>query len=151
MTLNIRAALDNLVTLQGGLEITSPSKHKIARAWKYPPPPDTVLPETPCWTNEVTFVGEDRGIGGFRIQKFTVQMQLFIKEQQVEQAADIAAAFLEKMIQALDGDVTLGQTVGLHKLRGGSPTIATLARSNAAYIGLDLYLDLELYDAVNYS
>ena len=95
--MNIRAALDRLVAIQGGLSITDPTATSISTAYKYVPRQDTTLPGTPCWMNDWTLIREERHID-MRIQFYTVHMQLFVRDADQDQAADIASAFMEKTV-----------------------------------------------------
>ena len=144
--MNIRAALDRLVAIQGGLSITDPTATSISTAYKYVPRQDTTLPGTPCWMNDWTLIREERHID-MRIQFYTVHMQLFVRDADQDQAADIASAFMEKTVEALDADVTLAGAVTRQSLRGGEPTLVSLERGGLSYIGLDLFLDLEMKEA----
>ena len=155
--MNIRAALDRLVVIQAGLSITDPTEVSIGTAYKYVPRQDTTLPDTPSWMNDWTLIREERHID-MRIQFYTVHMQLFVRDADQDQAADIASAFMEKAVEALDADVTLAGAVTRQSLRGGEPTLVSLKLSsgpaNAAflsYIGLDLFLDLEMKEAKSFS
>ena len=144
--MNIRAALDRLVVIQGGLSITDPIAASISAAYKYVPRQDTALPSTPCWMNDWTLIREERHID-MRIQLYTVHMQLFVRDADQDQAADIASAFMEKTVEALDADVTLAGAVTRQSLRGGEPTLVSLERAGLSYIGLDLFLDMEMKEA----
>ena len=148
--MDIRSALDNLIVIQAGLSITDPITESIAAAYKYVPPANVALPDTPCWTNEWT-LNEVQRFVNLRIQTYTVHMQLFVLDADLDAAADIASAFHAKMVTALDADVSLGQTITQQSLRGGSPTLASLVRSNQAYIGLDLFLDLEMKEGATFT
>ena len=148
--MNIRAALDRLVVIQAGLSITDPTEVSIGTAYKYVPRQDTTLPDTPSWMNDWTLIREERHID-MRIQFYTVHMQLFVRDADQDQAADIASAFMEKTVEALDADVTLAGAVTRQSLRGGEPTLVSLERAGLSYIGLDLFLDLEMKEAKSFS
>ncbi len=148
--MNIRAALDRLVVIQAGLSITDPTEVSIGTAYKYVPRQDTTLPDTPSWMNDWTLIREERHID-MRIQFYTVHMQLFVRDADQDQAADIASAFMEKAVEALDADVTLAGAVTRQSLRGGEPTLVSLERAGLSYIGLDLFLDLEMKEAKSFS
>ena len=150
--MNIRAAMTNLVALQAGLSITSPLALAVKKAWPYVPPQSVLLPDLPCWTNSWDLGREDRFVG-MREQRYTVQMQLFVAEAgagEQDRQADVATAFMDKLVDALDADVTLGQTVSEHWLRGASPSLAILERGGKSYIGLNLFLDLRLTEAKSF-
>ncbi|MCY4107885.1 MAG: hypothetical protein OXG11_02535 [Chloroflexi bacterium] len=148
--MNIRAALGRLVAIQGGLSITDPIAVSVGAAYKYVPRQSTTLPATPSWMNDWTLIREERHID-MRIQFYTVHMQLFVRDADQDQAADVASAFMEKTVEALDADVTLNGTVTRQSLRGGEPTLVSLERGGLSYIGLDLFLDLEMKEAKSFS
>ena len=148
--MNIRTALDRLVVIQAGLSITDPIEASVGAAYKYVPRQDTTLPATPSWMNDWTLIREERHID-MRIQFYTVHMQLFVRDADQDQAADIASAFMEKAVEALDADVTLAGAVTRQSLRGGEPTLVSLERAGLSYIGLDLFLDLEMKEAKSFS
>ena len=58
---------------------------------------------------------------------------------------------MEKAVEALDADVTLAGAVTRQSLRGGEPTLVSLERAGLSYIGLDLFLDLEMKEAKSFS
>ena len=148
--MDIRTALDQIVTIQGGLSITSPLSVSVKKAYKYVPNASVALPDAPAWTNDWTLTSLERFVS-LRIQNYTVHMQLFVKDANIDRAADIASAFLDKLITALDADISLSQTVTQHTLRGGNPTLVGLERANLPYIGLDLFLDLEMKEGKTFS
>lgn len=150
--MNIKAAVAKLIVLQAGLAITSPVTSSVKKAWPYVPPQNALLPELPAFTNSWDLVREDRFID-MRVQLYTVQMQLFAADAAIEQdrGADIASAFMEQLVDALDADITLDGSVTSHNLRGGSPTLAILRRGDRPYIGLDLFLDLEMKEAKTFA
>ena len=148
--MDIRSALDRLIVIQAGLSITSPIDASIKKAYKYSPGSSVALPDVPAWTNEWSLNAVDRFVA-FRVQTYTVHMQLFVLNADLDVAADIASSFAKEMIDALDADVSLGQTITQQTLRGGNPTLASLTRANLNYIGLDLFLDLEMKEGVTFS
>ena len=148
--MNIRAALDRLGVIQSGLSIKDPASVSISAAYKYVPRQDAALPNTPCWINDWALISEERHID-MRIQFYTVHMQLFVKDADQDQAADIASAFMEKTVEALDADVSLAGAVTRQSLRGGEPTLVRLERAGQSYVGLDLFLDLEMNEAGSFS
>ena len=132
-----------LVALQAGLTIASPIPASIKKAYTYFPPASVANPDCPCFMNSWTMTDEVRD-GGMRWQHYTVHMQLFVDNADKDVAADIAAGFHVALVDALDISTSLGGTVAMQIIRGGSPTLAVLERSGQAYMGLDLYLDLTL-------
>lgn len=142
--MDIRSALDRIVAIQQSLSITSPVALSIKRAYKYVPPQEAAL-DLPCWQNSWTMVSETRGFGS-REQLYTVNMQLLVADADQDRAADIATAFHVALVDALDNDRTLGGTVTRQDLRGGNPTLVVFERSGNVYLGLNLFLDLVMYE-----
>lgn len=147
--MDIRAALTNLVALQAGLAITDPVAASIKKAWNYMIPQGGIAPDTPCWMNTWRMERMERG-SAVRRQFYTINMQLLVRDADQERAADIATAFHVALVTALDGNLTLGGTVKVHTLRGGDPTLFTMDRAGLSFIGLDEYLDVELWDAATF-
>ena len=148
--MDIRSALDKLIVIQAGLSITAPINLDVGKAYKYFPPAKEALPNDPCWMNEWTLASVERFID-LRVQNFIVHSQLFVNDPDLDRAADIASAFMDAFLTKLDADITLGQSVTQHNLRGGNPTLGSLKRGNQTYMGLDLFLDLEMKEAVGFS
>lgn len=148
--MDIRSALDNLIIIQAALSITSPITASIKKAYKYIPKSSVALPDTPAWLNEWTLNTVERFVG-FRIQTYTVHMQLFVLDADPDRGADIASSFAKEMIDALDADVSLGQTITQQTLRGGNPTQGSFERVNLTYSGLDLFLDLEMKEGATFA
>ena len=66
-----------------------------------------------------------------------------------DQAADIASSYMNAFITAHNADIQLGGSATLTTLRGGDPTLAVLNWAGIDYVGLDLFLDAEIKDAVS--
>ena len=148
--MDIRSAMDRIVTLQGGLVITVPGEGidtlAVAQAHKYFPDRAEVI-ESPGWINEWSLVEEERGASGTRRHTYIVHSQLFVQDADLDQAADIASEFFDQYMTALDADVTLNGACTIQVLRGGQPTLVTLQwAGDLTYIGLDLFLDVIMDD-----
>ncbi len=148
--MNIRSALDALIVIQASLTITDPASISVKRAYKLFPDRDSALPDTPAWTNSWTLAREDRRID-LRETFWTVNMQLYVDDADLDVGADIASAFMEEIMDALDGDVTLGGAVTDSALRGGDPTLGLLDWGGLGYAGLNLFLDLKMTEAKAFS
>jgi hypothetical protein len=150
--MDIRTAVTNLNTLQLGLSIASPVALTVKRVWPYVPPQNVALPEYPAWMNTWDLVRELRAIG-LRELVFTVHAQLFAApaDREQDRALDIATAFLDSFITALDANVSLSQSVTEANLRGSSPTLAILERGGLAFAGLDLFIDIVMKEAKNFA
>ena len=147
---DIRTVMTNVVSLQEGLSITAPVSSSILRAYKYMPPMASALPDTPCFLNNWTLQNQELDVG-LRILFYTVRMQLVVLDADQDQAADIASSYMNALITAQNADVQLGGSCNLTVLRGGNPTLAVLNWAGIDYIGLDLFMDVEIKDAVSIS
>ena len=147
--MTIRAALDKLVILEKALAITSPVVKSVVDAYKYVPPQTHNLVEVPVWMNSWQINDVSWMPGNQRMTSYSVNMKLAAGSATVEQdrAADIATAFWEALLKALRDDVNLGGTIDQHKIRSQGPTLAILEFGGRAYIGLDVWLDLEVIEA----
>lgn len=149
--MGIRGILDNLVTLEEGLSIASPAALNTLTAWKFMPP-GNAEPEPPCWFNTFTFTGEDRRVNLRRLY-YTITVQFLAGDANSEQdhRADIAAAFHEALIVALDADLTLGGTCSNHERRGHDPTLVVVQYGGKGYIGLEEYVDVVIVSAATFA
>ena len=145
---DIRTVMTNVVSLQEGLSITAPVSSSILRAYKYMPPMASALPDTPCFLNNWTLQNQELDVG-LRILFYTVRMQLVVLDADQDQAADIASSYMNALITAQNADVQLGGSCNLTVLRGGNPTLAVLNWAGIDYVGLDLFLDVEIKDAAS--
>ena len=150
--MNIRDAMGRITVIQERMAVTVPVAISVKKAWKYVPPQNVLMPELPAWTNSWDMIREERGIG-MRVQFYVVHMQLFVARMTVEdeRSWDIATAFMEQVITDFDADISLAGNVTEARVRGGSPTRAKLDRGNEQYVGLDLFLDLEMKEAKNFA
>jgi hypothetical protein len=143
MSLSIAAAVDRLVGIERNLEIIDPATIKVARAYTGPPPSRRTLNDVPCFINTWRFIRELRG-NGARSLYYEIHPQLVVRDADTDQAHAIAAGFLEAFLFALDADVDLGGSVSNQHLRGGDPTVVTYTFAGKRYIGLDLFIDVEM-------
>lgn len=143
--MNIVTALDAIVTLQEGLTITSPVSLGIKRVYKYPPDASKGLTDTPAWLNSWSLTRTDQQYSTVLHHYYTVRMQLAVLDASENRAAAIASAFFVALVSAWTADTTLDSTVHRALLRGGDPTLVAMEWAGKRHIGLDLYLDLEMY------
>lgn len=151
--MNIRAAMAALAAVQGALSITAPKAERVRKAWQYFPPQSTILPELPAWTNTWTLTGLDRHLS-MRVQRYTINSQLFVARADgppQDESADIASAFMDAFVTAMDANVTLSGTVTQAAQRGGDPTLAILVRGGLDFVGLNLFVDVEMKEAAAFS
>lgn len=147
--MNISDALDALIVVQAGLSITEPVEMDVKHAWKWVPEQKAAL-RLPDWVNSAQLNTVTRQMGNHSLF-WTVHMQLFAVPSNVQDdlAQDICAHFLTAVIAAFDlaANRTLGGTVSRHALRGNDPTVGRLEHNGQSYMGLDLFLDLEMEEA----
>ena len=148
--MDIRTVMAAVVTLQESLSITAPISSSILRAYRFMPPMSSALPDTPCFFNSWTLQNQQLNIS-LRILSYTVRMQLAVLDADQDVAADIASSYMNALITAHNADVQLSGSCTLTTLRGGDPTLAVLNWAGQDYIGLDLFLDIEIKDAVSVS
>lgn len=155
--MDIRSALQQLLVVQRALVITDPVNMSVKRVWNYSPPVSVALPDVPAFTNAWTMQdysrptlqsGSQSGIGVSRDQQYAIHMQFYagLAAPEADKLADIATAFHVAFMDDLDAAGDLSGTVMRATPRGGDPTLAILERGGKSYIGLDLYLDVLLYD-----
>ena len=146
--------MDRLIIVEAGIEITEPETKRISKAYKFVPPQSEGMPNIPAWTNSFALTQYDINVSGQRVQTYTVQSQLFVAVGVDDVQADIAASFLAAFLTAMQLNSTLndadGQpTITDHTIIGGNPTLASLGPlAGLSYIGLNLFIDLRMTDAV---
>jgi len=165
----IRDTLNALTVVQAGLSVEQPRPSKVARAYPYSPPQSVSLAASlPCFTNSWDLQPVDR-ISVGRWRNYSIHMQLYAGQATAgddSAVADLATAYEDAIQQALGqrntdglgglflyGDVggAIVPTVNRHQLRGGQPTLAILERGGQSYIGLDLFLDVQVHDVMMHS
>jgi len=152
---DIVSFLDALTELLLGLSVTDPAASSIKRVWTFPPPRGSAMPDKPCWLLSWTLNGvgaEQEGAsfdefidGAEPSQSYTVRMQLFLDEEDLNVGAQIATAYLPKLIAAWQADVTLGHTCQYSRLRGSNPSLVLLEWAGLSSPGLDLFMDVEMF------
>ena len=141
--------MTQLILIQAAVNISDPVELTTTKAYKFVPPQSVAVPGT-FWMNEWTLVSEDRNVG-MRDQLYSIHMQLLHTESSLEQGADVVSALHGDLVDRLDANVTLTQTVSNSALRGGSPTLVTLQRAGGVYIGLDLFLDVRMIETQDFT
>ena len=144
--MDIRTALDALVTREAALTIAAPVAATITKAYKYMPPQEITL-ETPCFTNGWRLVSHKMGHGrGSVLETYVVNAQLFVEDADLERGADIATAFHVAFVTDIeDGDNTLGGAASVFQFRDGeSASLVALQRAGKNYIGVNYFLEVLL-------
>ena len=145
--MDIRTALDAIVTREAALTIAAPIAATILKAHKYMAPQEATLPDTPCFMNTWRLVRHEMGHGRSSvIEGYAVNAQLFIEDADIEVAADIATAFHVAFVTDMqDGDNTLGGAASVYQFRAGeSASLVALQRAQRNYIGVDYHLEVLL-------
>ena len=150
--MNIRDAHSALATLLGNLAIIEPRPQKIVHAWKFVPPANQTI-QLPCTVSTYELKPVVFGPALLK-QQYTVHIQLFSgrADTQVDVGSEVASSFLEQLILALSDKVTLDGTVAnIGALRGQTTeTLARLEWGGQAYVGLDLFLDITMFQGANH-
>lgn len=160
---DILDVIDAVVATQEAITATRPSFGTIAvkKAWPYSPPQgQLVVP--PAFTNSWDLGERRTGPSQNLDLTYVIHMQFYAGQAtngDDSRTAAIATAFMPA-IQAAFGQrnadgyggfqlyglvgETLQATCTIATLRGGTPTLAVIERGGAAYIGLDLFLDVRM-------
>lgn len=146
MSYTLTAALDRIVAIQAAIAITSPLALTIARAYKDPP---GAVQDTPCFLNVIE-PGEIKYGPGCQRQTHHVKMQLLVKDEQAADASAIARAFLETTRTAFNGDIRLAGTCTVAVL-GATAGVTGLQYAGVQYIGFELPLLVQMYEAVTFT
>lgn len=139
-------ALDRIAAVQLGLSITSPVAETIKRVYRVAPKQSDALSDRPCFINTVDVPEVHWGANAQRHRMYTVGMQLVVDDADKDVGREIALSFLEALIVAFHDDLTLNFTCTSQVLRGGSPTLAILTWGGRDYVGLQLFMDVRIYD-----
>lgn len=138
-----------------GLAITTPIQTTIKRAYDFFPPPRIALPDLPCAM--VTF--EQRPVlfkPALIMKPYTMHIQIYAAKIEDETGPAKATAFLDALIQKISESATTltlgGGVATVQQLRGETPeTLVVFERAGAAYVGIDVYLDIIINQNAGYS
>jgi hypothetical protein len=148
MAQTIRDALARIKAVEEGLSITAPVAQRIKRVYTYFPH-QSAMPEVPCFMHTFSLIEVKHVPNGQRRQSYIVRTQFLSGDADQDRAADIATAFLAKWLDAFSDDLKLNGVVeGQIRLRGGDPTLANLEFAGKHYVGLDLFIEVPMSDAV---
>jgi hypothetical protein len=149
-TMDIGAALDQIYKLQAAMEVShphKPGKVKVKKVFHHWPKASIVINDFPSWSNNWTAPSLEFQ-SALLTSEFTVNMRFYAGiDPDVDDAADIAAAFYSVIVDTFAANVKLGLSEwSIRHLRGGEPTLGIMepemAAKGAFIIGLDLFLDL---------
>lgn len=146
----INSALTRIAAIQAGLSITLPVAVSTKRAYRYPPSRDKALTDFPCWINMPRLVRVEPHIG-LLVRWYTVRMQVFVQEADLDRGAEIAQELVEAAIVEFTkpSNLDLNGNVTNTSIRGADPTIGMLEWAGHGYPGGDLLLDVEIKSSVN--
>lgn len=142
--MDILSALERLLVIQRQTQVVDPTPLAVKAAYLTSPPRGQALPDTPCWLNGYAL--NRIAWQPSRFEYYTVHAQLFVDDADLDRAARGATALLGQFIADLAADYQLGGNAVSTDLRGGDPTLAMLEWAGRAYVGLDLFVDVELWN-----
>ncbi len=146
---DIRSALARLIQIQAAVEISDPDGVTVQRAWKYVPPQNTTVPETPCFMNDYTLRGEQRNPSQ-RVSMWTIRSQIYVQNADLDEAADIATALFEQYRRDLGKDTNLsGNISGAAPIRGADPTLGGIP-GREGYMIVECFMDFEIKEAFDW-
>ena len=150
--MSLRTSLAQLYLLQESIKVTDPETTVKPRVYKYSPNPEDVLVDMPCWTNEITFNRQLIGVGLHELFWLN-HMQLFVAKDphDFNHSIDLAQAMLEEFITQWEAHLNLGNTIAEVKLTGGTPTVGIFQRGNLYYAGVDLFLEMNELNSVDFT
>ena len=135
--MDIRTCLDRIVVVESALTATiAPTTKTVVKAYKYFPNQayKISLSDTPCFFNGFTLQLEKRA-NSLRSQLYEVHSQMIVDDVDKDVAADWAAAFWAKIVDAFDSELNLKGACTTQVLRGGQPTLADLEWAGEHHIG----------------
>lgn len=145
MANTIADCLSRIKTVEAGLSITSPETLAIKRVYETTPKQNAVL-EAPSFIHGWDLISV-RHVAGTRQRHYLVHSQLWTGTADKDRAAQIAAAFEQKWLDAFSNDLTLaGACTGPIVIRGDSPTLARLEYAGMETTGLSLLMEIPIYD-----
>ena len=148
MAHDIGSTLDALVELQAGVRA---GEHEIKKAWKFIAPQNVVIPETPCFMNDYTLRGEERGMS-LLIGQWTIRSHLYTYDADLEVAAEMVTQLLEAYRRALGKDTSLqGNIDGGARLRGSDPTLGAVERAGRSFMTVETFLDFEIKEPFEFA
>lgn len=156
MTQSIAAAHAYLAqSILQDLAITAPVQTSIKKAYRYFLPPSKAIADLPCAM--VTFEQRPVVFGPALLHKpYTFRIVIYADKAESdtgpEKAANFMDAFVSKLAESSE-TIRLGGTVSLiQNLRGQTPeTLGIQERGGNAYIGLELFLDVQITTTPGYS
>lgn len=148
--LNIIDAIKALAKMEETIEISSPVALKIKRSYVLLPPGKNA-PEVPCTMHTYRLVGHTIS-NSQRQRVYVVRSQLLVGETGPEDEGrqEIGVAFHEAFLQAFAGQLQV-DSPGVHLRLVPAEGIyypARLEWLNAAYIGLEHFVECRLFDAI---
>jgi hypothetical protein len=137
------AAREHLVAQLATLAITDPQVETIARVYEYPP---ATISDTPCVIVNQPYGRIERGPNGRRLKYYTIRLRLLVHDSDLPMAVELVDAWREALIDLLDGQLTLGDSVqyteGLELMEA-----ASFQYNDKSYTGQDFLLPVRIKDA----
>lgn len=153
--MGIRAALDAVSAIQQSLVVPDGTFDwysgdiGINTVYKYGVPNEAEAPDIPCWFNSWTLAQTIR-MPSLLETIYNIRMQLAVYDADQNRAAEIAAAFMDEVLEAFNADITLGGTISHHDIVGSSPTSIQI-ELDKKYMGIDLVMTVYIKEIVTFS
>jgi hypothetical protein len=149
---DIRAALAQIYRRQDEIAITSvvfgsdTLSRGVEKVWPIMPPQRVTITDTPCFVNLVP-ESETEFFPSLTRSKFTVNMRLVVHDANIDRACDIALAFYPEIVSKFRANIGLGLakwSIGALRTEGEFLRLFEeyTDAGGKAYVGLDLFLDL---------
>ena len=150
--MGISTVMDNLIVLQAAITTAHADVSTIKKAWKFIPPGNADVPEEPCFMNTFSFTREERNVS-LRKLFYTIEMRLYVGDADSEQdhRAEQAIQFHEALVDALDADVTLSNSMTPLGRRGSDPTLVVIEHSGKGHLGIVEYMDIQINEAKTFT
>lgn len=126
--------------------ISEPVATSIKRVWTQPPPGNVVLSDLPAIVNRWAFFSSTEEAWGFRLDRYTLQVQLYVDDASQERAYEIITAFHQAITNAFFREPGIDGTVFEVTLRGAGATMDRLEWAGKSYPGLTLFFDMALVE-----
>lgn len=147
----IRDVIDAFAAVEEGLAITEPYAIEISRVYKYLPPAGNAL-DLPSIMHQYRPLSESRRVNDQRERKYAIRIDLFLAKfgAQTDVASEMAAAFDDVIVSALDGNVLLGGENDTYQrlfdFGGNDYQPALLEWDGATYVGLRYEYEVTIRD-----
>lgn len=126
--------------------ITSPITQTVKRVYATPP---GVIQDMPCFIIYPPALEFSRH-SALRMKRYTVRIQFFITDQDLDRATDIVDNYREAVVDMFDQDVTLNGTCTQILGPRFEPAVS-LKYAEKDYVGLDFFLSVDISTAATFA